>query len=129
MHSAVKADARRIPDRYNNNQEIDAVPPTPMPWPEPEPEPVAALPEPEPEPVEVVVEQPVEEIVEEVIEVEVTPPTPKPRKPEPVLAEVEYTWQDAPHNGNGHHAKRTAAAPLRLNPWPAEPMIHRPDWW
>jgi uncharacterized protein YhaN len=128
LFAAVKADARRIPDRYNNNQELEATTaPAPLPWPEPEPEPevVAELPAPPPEPEPVAVEEPVEEFIEEEFEVRVETPC----EPEPALIEVEYTWHDAPRNGtNGHHAK-PAAMPIRLKPWPASPMIHRPDWW
>lgn len=122
----VKADTRRIPNRHNNNEElkeiVDEVFPEPEPEPLPEPivEAVVVAPEPEPEPERN--QETVEEIVTEL---------------EPVVApiqrhldEVEYTWHDAPANGkpskNGHHA---AEVPLRLQPWPAAPMIHRPDWW
>jgi hypothetical protein len=52
----------------------------------------------------------------------------EPAPAEPKLAEVEYSWQDWPRNGqNGWHAAESPARTLR--PWPAEPMIHRPDWW
>ncbi len=128
MFADVKADTRRIPNRFNNNEEFVEPEVLPEPEPEaiaeiiaPEPEPVVvekALPEPEPEAIV--------EFAEEVItEIELDP-VPVATK----YDEVEYSWQDAPRNGhaakNGHHA---IEQPLRLRPWPAEPMIHRPDWW
>lgn len=138
MFAEVKADTRRIPNRYNKNAEVIE------PDFEPEPEPIAALPAPEPEPIyieEVAVvpergperepepePEPVEYVEEVITEFE----------PVPVAAhfdEVEYTWHEVPRNGkpskNGHHKRErpieTDKPPLR--PWPAEPMIHRPDWW
>jgi hypothetical protein len=144
MFADVKADTRRIPDRYNQNEEIvetEALP-------EPEPEPVFALPapepefEPEPEPEAVaVVEEPVPIPIEETIEEFVTEYDVEPEPVAPLLDEVEYSWHDMAANGNmngksngaakpsknGRH-KSAAAAPS-LRPWPAEPMIHRPDWW
>jgi hypothetical protein len=120
----VKADTRRIPNRHNNNEEeeidqiVDEVVPEPEPMPEPVIEAVVVEPELEPEPVAQFVEEEITEF-EPVV-------APIPRQ----LDEVEYTWHDAPTNGkpskNGHHAAET---PLRLQPWPAAPMIHRPDWW
>ena len=76
----------------------------------------------------------VEEIVDSepaelVIEYDPKPAPPTPMPPAP--AEVEYWWDSRqPHaaeHTNGHNGK---AAPIRSSrPWPASPMIHRPDWW
>jgi len=139
MFAEVNADTRRIPDRYNNNEELAEAeaPPEPEPVYLPEPEPVFELPAPEPEPEPVVVAVAAEpEPVEETIEEEITEYVePKPVAP---LDEVEYTWHDGPMNGhavvakpskNGRHKKAEATVPPSLRPWPAEPMIHRPDWW
>ncbi len=131
LFGEVKADTRRIPNRYNKNEEIVE------PELEPEPEPVAELPAPEPEPTfdgmdatERVPEPEPVAVVEEVITVYDREPAPLA----PHLDEVEYSWQDWPRNGkngkastNGRHPVETPTPSLR--PWPAEPMIHRPDWW
>jgi uncharacterized protein YhaN len=131
LFAEVKADARRIPNRFNKNEEFLE----PEIGPEPKPEPVVELPVPEPEPV--VVEtiksrpepEPVE-VQEEVIAEDDLEPAPLA----PQVEEVEYSWHDWPRNGssaknvsNGRHASDSRTPPLR--PWPAEPMIHRPDWW
>src|SRR5262249_46380137 len=102
------------------------------------------LPEPvfEPEPLVV---DPAETRPREVFHaVEPEPAPPAPAAPEPVMVrevvippptverlvtEVEYSWNDAPRNGDSEW-HRPANPPLRsARPWPASPMIHRPDWW
>jgi hypothetical protein len=124
LFAEVKADTRRIPNRFRQNEDVVEPELEPAVAADIEPEPIAALPE--PEPVVEAIDPAGVEIVEEVV-------TEYDREPAPAathLDEVEYTWHDAPRNGkasqNGRHA---VDAPLRLRPWPAEPMIHRPDWW
>lgn len=138
MFAEVKADTRRIPDRYNNNEELVEAEALPEPAVLPEPEPVFELPASEPEPVVVAVaEEPVPTPIEETIEEVVTEYDVEPAPVAP-LDEVEYTWHDGPTNGqvvaakpsrNGRHKKGAATVTPSLRPWPAEPMIHRPDWW
>ena len=81
-------------------------------------------------------EEPDEEIVESlpaelVIEYDSkpAPPTPVPADPK----EVEYWWDSRHPHGqqrqNGHNGKATPASITSSRPWPAAPMIHRPDWW
>ena len=127
MFSEIKADARRIPDRFHRSEERVEV----------EPEPAVEMPQREPEPEPMAVEEP--EVVEapEVLEeetVEEALPEPEPAPVARHLDEVEYTWQDLPAQRpgakarvNGRHPAESTVVPLR--PWPAEPMIHRPDWW
>ncbi|HEY4232742.1 MAG TPA: AAA family ATPase [Lacipirellulaceae bacterium] len=150
MFADVKVDTRRIPNRFNKNEELDE--------PTIEPEPVAALSEPEPEPmpapkpkavkrpksepepvVEVVDEElePVDELeeiaesapAEIVIEYD---PKPAPAAPLPMPpTEVEYWWDSRhPHGEQRRNGHNGTPAPIRsTRPWPASPMIHRPDWW
>jgi hypothetical protein len=148
MFADVKVDTRRIPNRHNNNEEI--IEPTP-PEPElaaslPEPEPIPVVkpkvvkrPKPEPERVAIAVEEEpeeIEEIVESLPAELVIEYDPKPAQPTPAPAdpkEVEYWWDSRHPHGqqrqNGHHGK-TAPLPITSSrPWPAAPMIHRPDWW
>jgi hypothetical protein len=138
LFADVQADTRRIPNRFNDNQDVqidEAVASEP----EPLPEPVVELPEPEPEPEpEVVASEPVP--VEEVVEEFVTEFEPEPEPVARDLDEVEYWWHDSAVNGasngaakdrkkantNGHHAAVTES---EVEAWPAAPMIHRPDWW
>jgi uncharacterized protein YhaN len=130
LFADVKADARRIPDRFNRNEEF--VEPELESAVEMEPEPVAALPEPEPAAREAIESEPEPEDQQyvDVADEVVTQSAGEPELVAPRLDEVEYSWFDAPRNGkasnNGRHA---VEEPLRLHPWPAEPMIHRPDWW
>lgn len=138
MFADVKADTRRIPDRYNQNEEV--VEPEAL----PEPEPVFELPapEPEPEPVVVAVAEKTEPEMPHVDETEtveefVTEYDVEPEPVAPLLDEVEYSWHEWNGNGKSNGAakpskngrKKSAAATPSLRPWPAEPMIHRPDWW
>jgi uncharacterized protein YhaN len=126
LFAEVRADTRRIPNRYNKNEEIvdEEVEPSSEPEPvietaviEPEP-PLIETVEPEPEPVATFVETLIPEY------------EPEPAAIAPQLDEVEYSWQDAPKNGKASTSGRHAVEqPLRLRPWPAAPMIHRPDWW
>jgi uncharacterized protein YhaN len=155
MFADVKVDTRRIPNRFNHNEELGepAIEPEPVavlpePTPEPESIPVAKPkiarrtkpePAPVPEPVAVAEEEP--ELIEELGEtVESAPaeivieydPKPAPSTPAPMPpTEVEYWWDSrhphGEHRANGHNGK---AAPIRSSrPWPASPMIRRPDWW
>jgi uncharacterized protein YhaN len=117
----------------------------PKPAPEPPPTPVvkpkvAKRPKPEPPPMEVAVEEEPdvidepEEIVESAPAEIVIEYDPKPAPSTPIPAaptEVEYWWDSRHPHGearqNGHNGK---AAPIRSSrPWPASPMLHRPDWW
>jgi hypothetical protein len=120
LFAGIKADTRRIPDRYKRNQPVEMLERLALPEqvadevvvPQPETEPVFVAAAPEP--------------------IEVTPEFVLERVPVgPQPGEVEYSWQDWPRNGatstNGRHAVETQTRTLR--PWPAEPMIHRPDWW
>jgi hypothetical protein len=139
LFGEVKADTRRIPNRYNKNEE--GVEPEFEPDFSPEPEPVAELPAPQPEPEPIVVEateqkpEPVlVEEVEQVVEVLSTEYDLESALLAPQIDEVEYSWQDWPRNGKngkaGTNGRHTVATPTpSLRPWPAEPMIHRPDWW
>ena len=49
--------------------------------------------------------------------------------------EVEYSWQDVPAQWQAEQERPAQARAAHrcsqpsLRPWPAEPMIHRPDWW
>jgi uncharacterized protein YhaN len=148
MFADLKVDTRRIPDRFNRNEEIADVP-----EPVVEPEPVAALPEPdliiEPEPVPVAkpkfVKRPKPEPVveQEPLEVVESPPAeiviecdPRPAPSTPINpTEVEYWWDTRPPHSEERHPGRNGKpaakpAPMRTSrPWPAAPMIHRPDWW
>lgn len=124
LFADAKADARRIPNRFHQNETFVE----PEVLPEPLPEPVLELPI--PEPMAMAASEPAEiEVPEEAAAAIETEPAPIPRR----LDEVEYTWQDAPRNGselavtNGHRTPTPRRPSLR--PWPAEPMIHRPDWW
>jgi hypothetical protein len=111
LFTDVKADTRRVPDRFNKN--------TVMEEPAVAPPPVAELPDPEPPSVLLPGERPKQSVAEPAI---------ASRPAERNLPEVEYSWHDWPRNGtNGKHAADQAVPHLR--PWPAEPMIHRPDWW
>jgi uncharacterized protein YhaN len=140
LFADVKADTRQIPDRYNQNEEVDE------PKSLPEPEPVFELPAPEPEPEPELVAvaekpEPVPPSVDETETIEefVTEYDDEPEPVAPLLDEVEYSWHEWNGNGNGkpngaakpskngRHKSATSAPSLR--PWPAEPMIHRPDWW
>ena len=140
MFANVKADTRRIPDRYNKNEEIA----DPEALPEPEPGPVVELPtpEPEPEPVAVAVEETtVPEPIEETIEKIVTEDDVESEPIAPLLDEVEYSWHELSANGSTNGKSNGAAKPSKngrhkpapptpsLRPWTAAPMIHRPDWW
>jgi uncharacterized protein YhaN len=143
LFADVQADTRRIPDRFNDNQEIQ-IEEVVAPESEPQlPEPVVELPAPEPEPEpepEVVASEPA--LVEEVVEEFVTEFEPEPEPVARELDEVEYWWHDSAVNGstngaamarkikkastNGHHG---TAVETEVETWPVEPMIHRPDWW
>jgi hypothetical protein len=146
MFAEWKVDSRRIPNRFNNNAEF--LEPVAEPFAEPEPqaliepdteleaapEPVAVKappPEPEPQPIEVAEAESDEaetakEAVEAVLD-EREPDLPPVPAAEP-LTEVEYWWHD--EQSNGQSGTDRPAEPLGTNySWPAEPMIHRPDWW
>jgi len=128
MFQDLKVDARRIPNRHGDIDEVVEEPqPEPVPEPvavEPQPEPIA-LPAPvvveaivEPAPVieisEVVetTEKPIEEVLEEVV----LPPPPAE------IAEVEFWW-DAPQATNGKHEPDESPSG-----WLPEPVIHPQRW-
>jgi uncharacterized protein YhaN len=138
MFAQWKVDTRRIPDRFNKNAEfVDAgVEPAGEPEPpeliEPDteleaaPGPVAVetapKPDVEPEPEEFeAAETPVETEFDQ-RERELAPaPVADP------LAEIEYWWDDEPAVGRGDADR--PPHPLGADySWPAEPMIHRPEW-
>jgi uncharacterized protein YhaN len=133
MFSEIGSDARRIPNRFQQDHRIAETEPAFELPPEPDVEPATPDPEPldlevdEPDPDELV---PAIEPAAESVEEPDSEYVPASAPVGPHLDEVEYSWHDPPRNGkasqNGHHA---AERPLRLHPWPAEPMIHRPDWW
>jgi uncharacterized protein YhaN len=126
LFAEVRADTRRIPNRYNKNEEIvdEEVEPSS----EPEPVIETAVIEPEPPLIETVAPEP--EPVATFVETLIPEYEPEPAAIAPQLDEVEYSWQDAPKNGKASTSGRHAVEqPLRLRPWPAAPMIHRPDWW
>jgi uncharacterized protein YhaN len=137
MFADIKADTRRIPNRYNNNEEIvdpadpseqDDILPEPVFEPEPLVEPAETRPrevfhaiEPAPIPESEPVVEPAPIVVRQV---EVVPPP-----VESPVTEVEYWWNDKPHNGDREWRNPPADPARTLRPWPASPMIHRPDWW
>lgn len=142
MFADVKADTRHVPNRFNQN-EFEAIVEVKEPEPIAPTEPVATLPEPEPElEPETVVEE-VAELEPTFIEPDEVPPVVvdlprqlpaepaeelelEPVSTEPATTEVEYWWHDEPQKINGW----SGPAPTRSErPWPAEPMIHRPEWW
>jgi hypothetical protein len=123
LFSEIKADTRRIPNRFNKNQEFAELEALAAPPEHDTPVPDASETSFEPEPIEAVAapKDDEEEVVRNAYDL-------KPARIDSNLDEVEYSWQDWPQNGaNGWSDSGAPASTLR--PWPAAPMIHRPDWW
>lgn len=126
MFQELNVDARRIPNRFGEEETVAVVDNEPEPELTPEPvsvvasEPEAISPPPPPPPVE-----------EPQIEVETRefkPPTrPVVVEPEPVstLSEVEYWWDSLPEPPPAHHSREPDDT---AQGWLLEPVIHARDW-
>jgi hypothetical protein len=122
MSQELKVDTRRIPNRFGDDEITDepSVPivlaePVAVAAPEPVPPPVEVAPIPRPVfEVPVATDDAVMEIVDEPDEV----------PPPPSLLEVEYWWEPAARESNGH----TEVAEPAAGDWMPEPVIHPHRW-
>ena len=122
MFQELKVDARRIPNRHGETEELVAMPPEP-----PAVEPIieAYLPEPAPRVSEVIEETPPVLVVEDI---EVEPAQElvvAEQPPAPRVEEVEYWWQQPAPVGWDHGVKRESPLP---NGWLPEPVIYPERW-
>jgi hypothetical protein len=134
MFQELKVDARKIPNRFGEVEEVEPI--GEMPVPEPEPMAVATFVVEQVESPAVEVELPTEPpqvdvvpVAEEVEapEVEVfDEPIESAPEPQPTITEVEYWWDaPAPRPTNGVVVEHESALP---NGWLPEPVIHPHRW-